>query len=222
MRISALILDLDGTLIDTETVSKNAWEQAARELGFEFPQALYASIAGRSIASARRKIKSFIANSADFDRFMHIAHDIYINDMNTNGVRVNEGVHEIVDYAGQTALAAMIATSTARQYADMKMKLSGLEGHLHVAVAGDEVENGKPAPDLFLRAAAIASVRPEQCIVIEDAEAGVEAAHAAGMIPIMVPSTIDPSDNVRQICHAVVPDLNEALKVIRSIRDQFE
>ncbi len=222
MKLSALILDLDGTLIDTETLSKNAWEHAAGELGFEFSLELYASIAGRSISNARYQIKNAIEHTIDFELFMRIAHDFYINDMETNGIRVIEGAHALIDYAKQTGLAATIATSTDRKYADRKMHLSGLDRYIQAAVTGDEVKNGKPAPDLFLRAAEIIDSPADQCIVIEDSEAGINAAYAAGMTPVMVPSTIEPSDYVRQISYAVMPTLQDALKVIKSAVNRFE
>ena len=82
-----------------------------------------------------------------------------------------------------------------------------MQGKIKKIVTGDQIENGKPAPDLFLLAAQEIATPPGQCVVIEDAEAGIIGAKSAGMIPIMVPSTIDPINHRQRtvICSRSIP-----------------
>jgi beta-phosphoglucomutase-like phosphatase (HAD superfamily) len=90
-----------------------------------------------------------------------------------------------------------------------------LRERLRVIVTRDDVARGKPFPDLFLRAAHLLDVSPDECLAVEDSLNGVRAAHAAGMMPVMVPDLIQPSDEVRALCVRVVPDLHEVLAIIR-------
>ena len=142
---------------------------------------------------------------------------LYNEEMNCNGVQMMIGVPELLDFLEQANLSVAIATSTSRFQADRKLNKSGLQGKINKIVTGDQIENGKPAPDLFLLAAQEISTPPGQCIVIEDAEAGIIGAKSAGMTPIMVPSTIAPSTTAKELSYAVVPSLYEALEIVREL-----
>ncbi len=86
-----------------------------------------------------------------------------------------------------------------------------------MVVGGDEVSAGKPAPDLFLRAADLLGVPPAACLVLEDAEAGIRAAAAAGMPAVMVPDLAQPTASCRALCTAVVDSLAAAVPVLREL-----
>ncbi|MFP4267644.1 MAG: HAD family hydrolase, partial [Spirochaetaceae bacterium] len=82
---------------------------------------------------------------------------------------------------------------------------------------GDEVEQGKPAPDIFLRAAERAEIDPKECVVFEDSNNGIRAAHAAGMRPVMVPDIKAPEEEVRTMVYRIYSDLSEAAADIDNI-----
>ena len=217
MKLSGVILDLDGVLIDTESISKRAWVQAAEEFGFIFSDLLYSKIAGRSVLSARREIEEETEGFIDLESYIERSTFLYNEEMNCNGVQMMIGVLELLEFLDQAKLSAAIATSTSRFQADRKLDRSGLQGKIKVIVTGDQIENGKPAPDLFLLAAQKISTPPSQCVVIEDAEAGIIGAKSAGMIPIMVSSTIGPSTIAKNLSYAIVPSLHEVLEIIRDL-----
>ena len=217
MKLSGVILDLDGVLIDTESISKRAWERAAEEFGFTFSRSLYSKIAGRSVLSARREIEAATEGRIDLESYMERSTFLYNEEMNCNGVQIMTGVPELLDFLDQADLSVAIATSTSRFQADRKLNRSGLQGKINKIVTGDQIENGKPAPDLFILAAQEISTPTDQCVVIEDTEAGIIGAKSAGMIPIMVPSTVAPSTTAKELSHAVVPSLYEALELIRDL-----
>jgi beta-phosphoglucomutase-like phosphatase (HAD superfamily) len=88
-----------------------------------------------------------------------------------------------------------------------------------VTVCGDEVPVGKPAPDIFLQAAQLLQIDPASCVVLEDSFAGIRAAHAAGMIPVMVPDLKQPDAEIRALAYRVVPDLDGARDTIATLLD---
>src|SRR6185437_1638564 len=102
-----------------------------------------------------------------------------------------------------------VATSTRRAHAIPRLTQCGLAHRFATISTGDQVKQGKPAPDIYLLAASTIGMRPQHCIALEDSEAGVTAAHAAGMAVCMVPDLKEPSQDVRQRAHGVFQSLVE-------------
>lgn len=217
MKISGVILDLDGVLIDTESISRMAWLRAANEFGFEIPESLYEKIVGYSVSDARKEISTLTDGRIDMGRYMERSAAIYNSEMQSNGIRVMPGVPELLEFLRQYELKCAIATSTIHEHAEWKLNKSGLLGEINDVITGDRVANGKPAPDIFLIAAEQIGVEPDECVVIEDAHAGVIGAKAAGMVPIMVPSTAAPTTASEELTYAVVPNLFDAIEILRKI-----
>jgi beta-phosphoglucomutase-like phosphatase (HAD superfamily) len=101
-----------------------------------------------------------------------------------------------------------VATSTRRDRAEAQLTQQGLLARFAALVGGNEVERGKPEPDIFLLAASRLAVAAADCVVLEDSEPGVRAALAAGMMPIMVPDLHGPSENLLAREPLVLPSLH--------------
>ena len=216
MIFSAVIFDLDGLLIDTETVSKQAWMQGAADYSFEFTEALYAQIAGTSINHAKTKIADSLP-ALDIKAYMEHSSKLYYQSFERQGIAVMMGVREIIDFLDQNSIQMAVATSSAKPSALLKLEISGLIEHFEVIVTRDCVDRGKPAPDLFLLTAELLAVPANECIVIEDAEPGILGAHKANMRSIMVPSTVRPSASIRKIALAIEPSLLTVIPTLRRL-----
>ena len=92
--------------------------------------------------------------------------------------------------------------------------LPGWARRFDIIVCGDEIKNGKPAPDIFLEVSRGLNIQPERCVVLEDSDPGIRAAHAAGMIPIMVPDLRPPSPDTALLAHKIFPSLLEARRFL--------
>jgi HAD superfamily hydrolase (TIGR01509 family) len=212
-RLSAVILDMDGTLHDTETVYHTALKRAVETVGFAVTDSFCHSLIGIPGPETDLMIREHLGQGfpfADYDRHYRQYRDQALS----TGVPLKTGAVELVDALGRGGFKAAIATSASRHAADLHLGRSGLRERLRVVVTRDDVARGKPFPDLFLRAAQLLDVSPAECLAVEDSLNGVRAAHAAGMMPIMVPDLIQPSDEVRALCVRVVPDLHEVLAII--------
>ena len=108
-----------------------------------------------------------------------------------------------------------IVTSSSRRTAEEHLTLSGIRGRFDSVLTRDDVERGKPSPDLYLLAAKRLGFQPASCLAIEDSNPGVAAAHAAGAVTIMVPDIVPPSDEARAKCVAVLPGLGAVLQALR-------
>jgi HAD superfamily hydrolase (TIGR01509 family) len=213
-RLSAVILDMDGTLHDTETVYHAALKQAVSAVGFAVTDAFCHSLIGIPGPESDLMLREHLGPDfpfADYDRH----YKQYRDQALSTGVPLKAGAVELVDALVRGGLKTAVATSASRNAANLHLGRSGLGDRLQVVVTRDDVARGKPFPDLFLRAAERLAVSPRDCLAVEDSINGVRAAHAAGMMPVMVPDLIQPNGEVRAMCVRVAPDLHEVLAIVR-------
>ncbi|MDZ4317899.1 MAG: HAD family phosphatase, partial [Phenylobacterium sp.] len=128
------------------------------------------------------------------------------------------GVIELLDLLDETALPRGIATSSRHQDAEHHLATQDLRQRFHTVVAQGDYARGKPNPDPFLTAAARLGVAPEFCLALEDSHNGVRAAAAAGMMTIMVPDLLDPTEEMRSLCIRIARDLHEVVDLVRTTR----
>jgi HAD superfamily hydrolase (TIGR01509 family) len=191
----AFLVDLDGTLIDTVAAWHAAYLRLADELGVAAPADLWPRIAGRSMrASLEVYGDSASAHEADalIERLVALAADGMTSDTGWSWL---PGARELLatlrSHAAPRPRVALV-TSAWRAFTLplLSVALGGadaVEATFDVIVCGDDVTEGKPAPESHLRAATLLGVAPEDCLVIEDSPTGVAAAEAAGMVVLVVP-----------------------------------
>jgi HAD superfamily hydrolase (TIGR01509 family) len=215
--IEAVIFDMDGLMVDTERIAKRFWLIALEEFGAELTETQYLRIVGRNAADSTVVLKEMLGADFPVERCRARMREIYYADIAKNGIPVMPGLLELVDFLKEESVKYAVATSTARDITLKKLDYTGLLPHFDKIVAGDEVSNGKPHPEIFLKAAKLLSASPDRCVVLEDSFNGIRAAHAAGMIPIMIPDLAPPTDEIRPLAHAVVESLNEAREIIAGL-----
>jgi HAD superfamily hydrolase (TIGR01509 family) len=192
-RPAAVILDMDGVLLDTEPLAVRAWSDAAAALGVVFDPALAHAMIGRNWTDCCALVRARSADDYPVDALLTGWAPAYDAIVAREGVELKAGVADLLDWLDANAIARAVATSTRRSRAQRKLELAQLWRRIDALVGGDEIERGKPAPDIVLAAAARLGVDAAACIVVEDSEPGVEAALAAGATPIMVPDLVPPS-----------------------------
>lgn len=210
MWADAVIFDLDGLLIDSERLVKSAFEETVASLGLSVPPGLLQSLIGRNAVDSRRLMLERLG--ADFPheecRVGMMAR--YEKVLEDDGMPVKAGARELLAFLHELGVPIALATSTAAERARYKLGLAGLDEWFPVLVGGDQILNGKPAPDIFLEAAERLNVTAADCVVFEDSYAGVRAAAAANMAPVMVPDQLPPNDEMRRLTVAIVDDLHDA------------
>ncbi|KAK9917563.1 hypothetical protein WJX75_005816 [Coccomyxa subellipsoidea] len=213
--VKSVILDLDGTLLDTETlvleVARSVLEKHGQKLTAEVQKA----------ATGRKPLDAWQATIDQLHMQDITAQQLFDESepflkTRWQDARLMPGASRLLWHLHSHGIPLALATSTPR--ATYERKMSGKAAQALTAVfqttkCGDEVENGKPAPDSFLATAQKMGVAPEQCLVIEDAPTGVQAATAAGMRVVVVPSLRDldaypkPDSACTSGCCAILPSL---------------
>lgn len=218
--LRAVIFDMDGLMLDTEHIYRAAWQKAAGECGFEISDELYERFTGRPIPDCEALLLQvltprFPALPAHIDEFRERRRDAWMAHVQTHGITRKKGLHALLKYLEETGVRRSIATSTGRE--DAQMCLRDLAAHFEAMTNGPEVAHGKPAPDIFLLALERTGLSAKECLVLEDSEAGVQAAHAAGIRVIMVPDLKEPSDEARSRAWRVCADLDEVREVLGAL-----
>jgi HAD superfamily hydrolase (TIGR01509 family) len=207
--IEAVIFDLDGVILDSERPIRDAVLAVVTELGFEMPEAFYASMIGVPGPECDAMVRKFYGDRFPFDTYVE-ASNARIAEALRRGIKLKPGVREILHHLRDRPLPLAIATSSSRPYVERQLQVNDLQSFFASVATRNDVSRGKPHPDLFLKAAADLKVAPARCLVLEDSHNGVRAAHAAGCILVMVPDLLPPTDEMRALCLAVAADLHEA------------
>jgi HAD superfamily hydrolase (TIGR01509 family) len=175
--LTAVIFDCDGTLVDSEPLSAETWRRVIAPLGYEITDEDVAAVIGSSYL----RTHAFYASRAALP-----APDVLLPELNRvlftlidERLEVFEDAIAAVGDLRALGVPIAVASGSVRERLDRTLAHAGLD--FEITVAGDEVEHGKPAPDMFLRAAAKLGVPPERCVVVEDSVPGVAAGRAAGM-----------------------------------------
>jgi HAD superfamily hydrolase (TIGR01509 family) len=185
--IAALVLDMDGLLVDSETASGEALRLFLEGHGHEMLPSTLEGALGRRLPEAMEVVAAAYDLPGPLDELV-VAFDAMRLEALRGNVVAMVGAVELLDWAAAKGLPRALATSSSRGQAEVALTEAALVGRFEVEVTGDEVQFGKPAPDLFLLAAERLRVPPQSCVVFEDAPAGLEAAARAGMRRIWVPN----------------------------------
>lgn len=206
----AVIFDMDGLMIDTEPYYKRALRLAAAEFGYEMDETFLFGLIGLSNTGCQRKIQDHFGPEFPMEPYWSRWPELWREVAASEGIAKKPGIDELHHYLSTHSVPMAIATSSIRPQAEFSLQAAGVDLQFSHIVTGDQVSNGKPAPDIFLEAARRLGVDPADCIALEDSENGIRAATSAGMKAIMVPDMKQPDDEVRQAAWQVVDDLFEA------------
>jgi HAD superfamily hydrolase (TIGR01509 family) len=192
-KISAAIFDLDGTLISSERTYLRAWQAAAKDCQRDLPRALYLRLIGLNAANTITALASEWGSTAEARRFVKKADQHYARLVQRDGHRIRPGIRPLLKRLTERRLRLAVATSSARKLALDTLSATGLDKYFDSLVGGDEIKQGKPFPEIYLRAAARLKVPPKRCVAFEDSTAGLAAATSAGMFTIVVPELNPPA-----------------------------
>jgi HAD superfamily hydrolase (TIGR01509 family) len=217
--IAALVFDMDGLMLDTEPIYRTSWQRTAAELGWELTDHAYEAYIGRRTEDCERELAERWGPTFPIDAFRKRWPDVW-RDLAGQGLATKPGLHALLDFAAARNLPTAVATSTERTLAEYTLRCGGLAiARFSVIVTGDEIANGKPAPDIYLEAARRLGLAPARCAALEDSDAGILSASRAGMRALMVPDLKPPSPEAAGEAFRVLRSLEDALDLVAALVD---
>ena len=207
------IFDMDGTLFDTEKLYRSAWIETADDFGLKRKPEMAPAMSGSNVSTILKKIPQFFPEVDANEYFLRVVKRV--KKAIEEKLEIKSGVIEILNYFHENKIPMAIASSSATEEIIKNVKRAGIDKFFDAIIGGDQVANGKPAPDIFQLAAKKINLPPEDCYVFEDSANGIRGAAAAKCVSIMVIDQTPPLPDIRELCAAVFNDMNEALDAIK-------
>lgn len=186
----AVIFDLDGTLVDSESVSIIAGTAAFGRHGYDVSPALFHSLVGLDQPTGAAVLRAALGQDLPLDRIKQDWRAASLEIYDRQGVPLRPGAAELLDRLTAAGHRLAVATSSRARAAEWKLDRAGLRHHFATVVTLECIAAPKPAPDPYLEAARRLGVIPARCLAFEDSETGAASAKAAGMTVVQVPDVV--------------------------------
>ena len=212
--IEAVIFDMDGLMIDTEAVNYIAFGSFFKHLGVELSKYDYCvCFTGIPVDIAFQKVKDLLNldyEIEDAKAYLDDHQELFRSDH----IPLKPGLYELLDYLKSKQIKIGMATSSGLQRVYKLFEDYEVLKYYDEITCGTEVKRGKPAPDIFLKACEKLNVHPENALVLEDSEAGIEAAYNAHIPVICIPDLKEPDNRHSDMLAAKLPSLHDVIKYV--------
>lgn len=184
---TAIVFDMDGLMVDSEPLSRQAWDEFLRPYNQHLSDDVQSRIIGRRIDQAVVVVREAF-NLPLTDAEIIAERKRIHNQLRAQGIPAMPGLMELQAIIAERQIPWAVATSSSDYHANEILVQLGLREKVYAIAAGHDVTHGKPAPDIYLLAAQHLGIAPEKCIALEDSGPGSQAAVAAGMLTIAIPN----------------------------------
>jgi HAD superfamily hydrolase (TIGR01509 family) len=214
-RPQAALFDMDGLMLDTERPVIGFWIQAGRGLGWEIPQEIIYRTIGIKEADTRALYLNEYGPDFPYDECRRETLRLINDAAERQGINHRPGLLPLLDHLEKLNIPLAVATSTDRRNAVRKLTRAGIRDRFSALACGDEVNRGKPAPDIFLLAAERLEKLPAECAGFEDSPAGLMSLQAAGIPSVFIKDILDPPEAVLAGVWRRYHSLDEAIELFR-------
>jgi len=214
--IQTVVFDMDGLLVDSEPLARRSWQRVIQAYGLVLDDETYGSMIGLRLEESSRLLQSRLGVPAPAEELARRKEAI-LAELGTQGIPPMPGLGQLMAALDERRMPWAVATSNRRTFAIQVLRQLDLLSACRSLTTGEEVQNGKPAPDIYLLAAQRMGVAPQYCLALEDSVPGARAAKAAGMVTIAVPgphetaSSFHFADHVYDTLGSVARDLDQLL-----------
>lgn len=222
MLVKGVIFDMDGLMIDTEKLLKRFWCQAANEFGYPMKEEHVLSIRSLAAKYAIPKLKGYFGEDFDYNTVRSRRMELMNQYIEQHGVEKKKGLDELIVYLKKENIKMAVATATDEVRTKKYLESIGIYHLFDRIVCATMVENGKPAPDIYQKAAELLQLSPENCMALEDSPNGILSAFCAGCIPVMVPDLDEPNRETLDILYKKVEDLEKVIPIIADLNQGRE
>lgn len=211
--IKAVIFDMDGVILDSETICDVVWEMAAREKGLERSNEVINLCRGTNKNDTILILKDFYGADFDAEYFLNRSSELFHEVEFSKGIPLMPYAKEALEQL-QKKYRIALASSTRGPTVRRQLGAHNLLEFFETMTTGEMVEHSKPDPEIYLMACKSLGLNPAECIAVEDSFNGIKSAHAAGMKCCMIPDKVQPTQEIKAMCNWVFTDLREFVQCI--------
>lgn len=214
-KVEAVIFDMDGTMFDTERLSVESWKKAAAENDQEMlPLQFLTSLIGTTRDYGKKELCQKFG-SMDLCEYMLEEQQKYFKEfLEKDGIPEKKGLRNLINFLKSRKISIAVATSSPRVKALEYLEKTGLKDEFVLVMGGDDVKEGKPEPEIFLKTAEQLKVSPSKCMVIEDSINGIKGALKGGFITVMVPDLAYPEEQLKKRLDGICSNLDEVADLL--------
>ena len=207
----SVIFDMDGTLLDTQRIWVDAWEYAGRIQGVSGMGGYLPDVCGKNDAGSTK----YLVDNFKEKKKKKFKEDASFYVKENEVIAFKKGAREILEFLENNNIKIAIASGTRVKGIEHKLRKLNILDKFSVIVGGMDVQNGKPAPDIFLLAAEKMGADPETCFVFEDSTNGIRAGYAAGMKVFGIADIAPFGNDVKELMFRELNSLDEAIEILK-------
>ena len=218
--IKGVIFDMDGLMLDTEKLLLRFWCEAARESGYPMEKEHVLSIRSLAAKYAIPKLKGYFGEDFDYQKVRSRRMELMNNYIEEHGIEKKKGLDELLAFLKENHYKIAVATATDPTRTEKYLKSVGIDFYFDKIICASMVENGKPAPDIYLKATQELSLPPKECMALEDSPNGVLSAYRAGCLPVMIPDLDQPQEETKRILYGRKDDLSQVIVLLQNSKEE--
>lgn len=203
----AVIFDMDGVIFDSERLVLECWETLAEKYQLAGMREAYYPCIGTSEVKTREIMTAYYGEDFSYETFRKESSVLFHERIGEQGIPTKKGVRELLEYLKERKIPVGLASSTRLSLVTQELQQAGLYDYFCSVTGGDQLKRSKPEPDIYLMACGKMGVRPENAYAVEDSYNGIRSSYSAGMMPIMVPDLLEPTEEMHEKSVIILEDL---------------
>ena len=209
--ITAVIFDMDGLMIDSERVTFEGYKHVLAKHNLTLSLEAYKTLLGKPVKAVYELFHKDYGDDFDVEETIKAVHQYMADLFDQEGVPLKKGLLELLIYLKENNYKTIVATSSTRKRVDHILGLADIIKYFDDSICGDEVTHGKPHPEVFLRACEKLGVNPSDAIVLEDSEAGIQAAYSGNIDVICIPDMKYPEQEFEKMTTKILDSLDQVI-----------
>jgi len=213
--IRGVLFDMDGLVLDSEKLYSRFWREACGFYGYDMRYEQSLKMRALNHRAGAQMLRSFFGEDIDYEQTRAKRIELMDAYVEKNGVELKKGVLELMAYLEERKIPAAITSSSPLPRIRSHLSFHGLDVRFASLCSGYDVPNGKPAPDIYLYGAKCLGLKPEECLALEDAPAGILSAYRAGCLPVMIPDQDQPDGATLELLYAKGDSLADVIELLK-------
>ena len=220
--IKAVLFDLDGTIIDNEKFTIISKVIEGKKIGYDISEETAKRTLGMSTKNSKALFQSIYGEDFPYEYFRQKRFEYIVNDVKENGLKLKEGVNEIISFCHKFNIKMAICTSSTMKYINAYKEHSNLFDNFDYIVTGEDIKNGKPNPEIFQRAIDHFGIENQEALIVEDSINGIKAGINAKTHVIMVPDLVEPTEEIKNFNIKILKSLINVIEYIQEVNTKGE
>lgn len=214
--IKGLIFDMDGLILDTETISNKLLIDIFSKYDINLNEEIISKTIGLEKKKAIKVFEEYLGDNIPIKDIINL-HKKVVNDyLEKNGVPVKLGLIELLNYLDEEKIKKVVATSSYRKVAENVLIRANVYNRFDDIICGDEIKESKPSPDIFLKALEKLNLSDDEVIVLEDSRMGILAAHRAKIKSIMIPDILPADEETKKLYFKECKSLLDVIHLLKT------